>query len=203
MNVLPIVGSAGFYEFASPFDVKAENNVEYTCVAVRRISDYIANNEDPQKSIYVKNELPEQTWLDDLAENAYIATLQSRSGHYLEVPYRYISKYPSVNGVPYRQVMIGLTLPSIPVAQDLTSLETEIKSVAEASLGVTVGVKSVELSKAVIVPFEQHEQAKQARQAQINGRATIYARYVAQRDRADSLQARLDQLETYIKSTLP
>jgi hypothetical protein len=52
--VLPVVGSSGYYELAHPFDALVMDKVEYTCKAVRRISDYLANNEDVKVAIYDK-----------------------------------------------------------------------------------------------------------------------------------------------------
>jgi hypothetical protein len=143
LHILPVVGSKGFHEFAPPFDTHALDNAEYECKAVRRLSDILANNEDPQKDIYEKSGLTEDDYQRDLGEDAYVVSFQSSAGHWLYIPYRYILKYPSVDGVPYRSAMIVISLPSIPVGQDLTSLKAELVDIARTSIGADVSSRQV------------------------------------------------------------
>lgn len=199
-SILPVIGSSGYYELASPFDIEVIDKVEYTCKAIRRLSDYLANNEDPKTSIYDAYGIDEAVYENDLSQDAYIVSLQSRKGHWLYVPSRYILSYPSVNGVPYRSVMLGVSLPPIPVSQDLTAILSDIKDLVENSLGTTVAVKQVETSMNVLVDYSLHENTQQERNMNIEGRSTLYARNVALRQENDLLLEKVAALENYIKT---
>lgn len=202
LSILPVIGSSGFYELAAPFDVEVVDKIEYTCKAIRRISDYLANNEDPKASIYDAYEIDEAVYEEDLSKDAYIVSLQSRKGHWLYVPSRYILSYPSVNGVPYRSVMLGVSLPPLPVSQDLTAILSDIKDLVENSLGVSVAVRQVETSMNVLVDYSIHEATQQERNIHIEGRSTLYARNVALREENNLLIQKVASLENYIKSNL-
>jgi len=202
LSILPVIGSSGFYELAAPFDVEVVDKIEYTCKAIRRISDYLANNEDPKASIYGAYEIDEAVYEEDLSKDTYIVSLQSRKGHWLYVPSRYILSYPSVNGVPYRSVMLGVSLPPLPVSQDLTAILSDIKDLVENSLGVSVAVRQVETSMNVLVDYSVHEATQQERNIHIEGRSTLYARNVALREENDLLIQKVASLENYIKSNL-
>lgn len=200
LAILPVIGSSGFYELSAPFDVEVVDKIEYTCKAIRRISDYLANNEDPKASIYDAYEIDEAVYEEDLSKDTYIVSLQSRKGHWLYVPSRYILSYPSVNGVPYRSVMLGVSLPPLPVSQDLTAILSDIKDLVENSLGVSVAVRQVETSMNVLVDYSIHEATQQERNIHIEGRSTLYARNVALREENDLLIQKVASLENYIKS---
>lgn len=198
-SIVPVVGSSGFYRFAAPFDLASVNQIEYSCKAVRKISDYLANNEEIKKDVYEAYELPDDIWEEDSALDAYIVSLQSTTGHWLYIPSRYILGYPSVNGVPYRTLMIGVSLPSIPVAQDLSSVMADMKDLVETSLGLSVVVKQVETSKVVLIPYDDHVVKQQQRAVQSAGKTTQHARNVALRRENDALLAKVAELEAFIK----
>lgn len=202
LGILPVVGSSGFYELAPPFDSAAVNQVEYTCKAIRRISDYLANNEKIKEEVYDGNGLDESIWTEDSVADAYVVSLQSRTGHWVYVPVRYVLSYPSVNGVQYRSVMLGFSLPSLPVEQDISAVMAEMKDIVEDSLGVVVVAKMVETSKVVLIPHVEHATKRQERAAASAGRATMYARNIALRQENDALLAKVAQLESYIKLNL-
>ena len=198
LPILPVVGSSGFYEFASPFDTVAVNNIEYTCKAVRRISDYLAMNEDIQKNVYEANNLASDIWDEDSKNDAYIVSLQSKTGHWVYLPYRYILAYPSVNGVQYRTMMIGVSLPSIPATQDLSAVEADVKDLVEHSLGLKVSVKHVETSRIILVPFATHQAKEQEREVIKATQSTYTAKMVKLRNENNALLAKIKELEAYI-----
>lgn len=202
LPILPVVGSSGFYHFGAPFDTLAVADATYTCKAVRRISDYLANNEDAKALVYTAAGLDDAAWDDDSASDAYIASLQSSGGHWLYVPYRYILNYPSVNGIPYRAIMIGVSLPSIPVDQDLTVVSADIKELVEDSLGLGVVVKSVETSRVIQVPTELHLQKEMERNALKQRGMTNHSRIVKLQLENTQLLAKISALEDYIRTKL-
>lgn len=197
--ILPIVGSSGYYELASPFDALVTDRIEYTCKAVRRLSDYLANNEDAKSAIYDKYGIA-SIYEEDVVSDAYIVSLQSRTGHWLYVPYRYILSYPSPNGVRYRTVMLGVSLPALPVSQDLNAVMSDLKDMVQGVLGVDVVVKMVETSKPVLVTTDAHEQTRLRRSIRVLAEGSLHTENVRLRNEAASLRAHIAELESYIKS---
>lgn len=199
-GILPVIGSSGFYELGAPFESAAVNQVEYTCMALRRISDYLANNEEVKETIYTANAIPDDIWEEDSKANAYIVSLQSKMGHWLYVPARYILGYPSVNGIQYRSMMIGVALPALPVAQDLTAVTRDIKDLVESLLGVNVSVKLVETSKVTQVENSTHELTQQRRAMAKGAASTLSSKNHALELQNAELTTKLKALEDYIKA---
>ena len=197
--ILPVVGSAGFYDLASPFDAEVLNNIQYTCKAIRRISDYVAANEDVKALVYDTYKLPATVYDEDLATDAYIVSLQSATGHWVYVPYRYVVSYPSPNGIRYRSLMIAISLPAIPITQSLDALEVDIRAMVESRLGVTVGIKKVVTSKTVLVPLEKHTVKQTERTMAMLGDSSLYATQERLQRENDILRQKVAALEDYIQ----
>lgn len=197
LGVIPVIGSAGFYEFQAPFDVHSALKIEYTCKAIRRISDYLANNESVQEEIYTAQGI-ESAWEEDSKVDSYIVSLQSATGHWLYIPSRYILSYPSVNGEQYRSMMIGISLPALPVTQDLSAIMEDVKDIVETSLGVDVVLKAVETSKVTMVNYEKHMETQTLRESKITNHATLGAKLIKLKKENDALLQKVAQLEQFI-----
>jgi hypothetical protein len=166
------------------------------------LSALLANNEDPWNEIYKPRGIEEEIYQEDLQEDAYIVELQSSQGHWLVVPYRYILSYPSTDGVPYRSVMVTISLPALPVDQDLTALMMDLDHLASGQLGISALVQPVETSKTVLIARELHETKMLERQLRKNQEGSIFTQNVALRKRNAELEERLKALETYVASRL-
>lgn len=156
MKIIPIIGSRGFFTFAPPISTIALSGVEYTCQAVRRISEYTASNEDPKEIAYTPYGVENTIYEEDVAENAYIVSLQSAKGHWLYVPYRFILNYPSGDGVVYRSAMLVFSLPSFPREQDISGTIDDIKDLILGQTGMTSEVKIVETSLPSLISNDAH-----------------------------------------------
>lgn len=201
-SIVPVIGSAGFYEFSAPFNALAIDKVEYVCKAVRRISDLIANNEDPKVDIYDKNAIAD-TYEDDVKKDICIVSLQSRTGHWLYVPQRYILSYPSPNGVRYHSTVLTISLPPMPVDQDLKGLTNDIGDLVKSQLGVEISTNLVEASKVVLVSKEKHDATQLARRMKVATGGTLHSKVVSLTNENVVLREKLTLLENYIKNTLP
>lgn len=197
LKIIPILGSKGFYQFAAPFDKYSANPVEYTCQEVRRISGYLANNEDVKAEVYTANGI-DSAWEADVAENAYIVSLQATTGHWVILPYRYITSYPSVNGVVYRSLSLVVSLPSMPGEQDLSALLADMKDMVDARLGVSCKAAPVETSKPMMVPYDTHVATQIERQASIQANGTLSSQLVQEREANAALRQKVQELEAYI-----
>lgn len=196
--IIPTIGASGYFDVQPPFDLLMAKGQIYTCQGIRKISDYLANSEDPKKVIYDKYGITTAHWIDDAAANMSIVSLQSDKGHWLYIPAKFINTYPLTNGIAYRSVMIGAALPPIPVTQDLTDLETSISNLIIDALGITPVVKLVETSAAVAVTDTKHIETQTARNAIATGRNTDYSRYANLLIQHQIALDKIQELESYI-----
>lgn len=196
--ILPTIGSSGTYTLRVPLDTVITLGERYTCQAIRRISDYLANNEAIKDDVYVKLGIDNEYDIDASAD-AYILSLQSAKGHWLYVPAHYLVTYPITNGIPYRTMAIGVSLPSIPVTQDLTYLETEIQNIISDTLGVIPVIKQVETSRVVLVDKDRHDTLQMDRDALSANRLTDRTRYMSLLQEHQIALDKIQALEQYIK----
>lgn len=200
--IIPTVGMRGAYVLSPPIDQLVLTGEEYTCQAVRKLSDYIANNEDPQADIYEMYGLSEIDFKKDMVEDMLIASLQSDSGHWLYVPVRYLQSFPSGNGVKYRTVMVGVNIGPQPVDKDLTYLTKEIEDLTIRMLGVKPVIKPVATSKPVLVPREKHEDIQIRRASRAESELTDGARYRGILIKYQQALNTIDELKRFIASKL-
>lgn len=198
-TIVPTVGSSGYFQLKVPFDSLILNKEHYTCQAVRKISDYLANNETPLDDIYLANGLTEVQYSQDLEDDVYIVSLQANTGHWVYVPSAYITQFPSVNGIPYRSVMIGVALPPIPADKDISNVTASITNLITDTLGVACQIKIVETSKVVLVDSDQHTLTESQRQAAAAGSGTDRSRYTEQLTINAALRQKISILESYIE----
>lgn len=200
--VIPTVGSEGYYTVLPPFDTILVPNILYTCQAVRRLNDYLANNENPKEKIYTRYGLGDNVYTDDLKNDMFIVSLQAGVGQWIYIPARYILGYPVSNGVKYHDVMLGVNLGSIPVDLDLSVVKTAVSNAVHDTLGITPTIADVEISKTIIVTHEQHKSIMDVRL----GHMTLYLSDRAKVDKGqtdiESLQYKITQLEEYIKTNI-
>ncbi len=194
--IIPTVGMRGFYTLSPPLDQLVLTGEEYTCQAVRRLSDYLANNEDPEADIYKLYGLTSDDFKADLAEDMYIMSLQSDSGHWVYVPVRYLQAYPDANGVAYRTLMIGVSVGAHPVDKDMAHVKSEIEDLVVRLLGVKPVIKQVVTSKPVLMPLDKHEQLQAIRSAKSQSELTDGAKY---RGLLRQYQSALDRVQALTK----
>lgn len=196
--VIPTIGSSGYFSLKTPFNTLLTEGERYTCQGIRRISDYVANNENPKDTIYIKYGLSQEDFDRDKEVDMSIASLQSDKGHWLYVPCTYILSYPEVNGIPYRAMALVVSLPSLPADTDFSSIISTFKNVVLNRLGVDSSVKLVETSRVVLVTDDIHEAKSAERELRALDKTTDYGR--AQKLEMELTNARyiIEQLEKFI-----
>ena len=171
---IPTIGSTGSFLLAVPFTTPVGER--YTVMAIRKLGDFIAQNETPFEDIYQPKGLTQSQYEADLVLNLEIISLQSEKGFWIHVPAQYITSYPITNGIPYRKVGIMVGLPPMPTDKDLTFLQTQITGLITDTLGVIPKLQLVEQSKVVLIPSVDHQATQAARQILSAGRNTDYSR---------------------------
>lgn len=200
--IIPNIGTSGYYTLSAPFDALIIDKEKYTCMSLRKISDYLANNEDPKENIYDLYNINESVYNEHLKKNIVICSLQSNTGHWLHVPVNYITKFPIPNGIPYQSYMIGVALPPIPVEKDLSNTLTSITNIITDTLGINCQIKITELSKVNLIPEDTHITKQAQRDLVINGNLTDRSRYTKLMQDHNTALAKILELETYIKNNI-
>lgn len=200
--IIPTIGAKGIYTLKDPFTNDPIPGEEYTCQAIRKLSDYIANNEDPYELIYSPKGITEDLYKADLEDDMYVVSLQSESGQWILVPASYLQAYPFTNGVRYRTMMIGLSIGAIPFDMDLGPIMDTLKNVVAEGLGITPEAKAIETSRPIMISRERHDAIVETRRARATMALTDAGKLMAlQREHEIALQ-KLQLLEAHIKSLI-
>lgn len=202
LNYIPTVGSKGVYKLAAPFDQLMAVGEYYICKSVRKISEILANNDDPEKLVYTRYSLDQEIYTQHKTEDMEIVYLQSEKGHWLYVPASFIQEFPDPNGVIYRAVGISVLLPAIPVSYQLDQLKAEITGVVKDITGLRCTIKQTFTSRPLAVPVEKHEATQQTRVIERALSPDIYSRYRKLQLENDILAAKVQALEQHIRSTM-
>ena len=202
LNYIPTVGSKGVYKLAAPFDQLMAVGEYYICKSVRKISEILANNDDPEKLVYTRYSLDQEIYTQHKTEDMEIVYLQSEKGHWLYVPASFIQEFPDPNGVIYRAVGISVLLPAIPVSYQLDQLKAEITGVVKDITGLRCTIKQTFTSRPLAVPVEKHEATQQTRAIERALSPDIYSRYRKLQLENDILAAKVQALEQHIRSTM-
>lgn len=195
---IPPIGAEGVYSLAAPFTTLPKER--FKCVDVRRISGYIANNEDPYELVYAPKNLARSIYEEDLKRDLEIVTLLSDRAMRILVPANYIQAYPAQDGISYLRVGLTVHMPPIPLAEaELEPLITRMKEVVESTMGFT----SPQVSRFVVkgvskIPAVDHDTAKAIRDAVIAGRTTDYARSIQLEAALAEANAKVAELEAFI-----
>lgn len=198
--VVPEIGCVGTFELGAPFANDILSGQRYTCQALRRISDYLASNEDPYKLIYSPKRLTQDEYEADRADNAIIVSLQAAMGQWVHVPAKYILSYPAISGVVYRGVAINIALPLVPKDVDLSATQEALKEAILLTLGIDkVGIKVVETTKPLQVSHEKHQVVSTQRKAAAAGVTKTYLLHRAN-ETIRLLRQQIKALEDYILS---
>lgn len=200
--VIPTVGSEGHYETLAPFNSKVLPNVRYVCQAVRKLNDYLANNEKPLDTIYLKNGLTQEDYENDLRDGMYIVSLQSGVGQWVYIPARYLVSYPISNGVYYHEVALVANLGSIPTGVDLSPIKAAVSNTLYDYIGVTPSIIETEISATIVLPYEKHQEIQTYRDEHKRIFQSDSERLRLANQQIDRLKYQMQQLEKYIKDKL-
>ncbi len=195
---LPAIGSVGTYTLLAPFNSIVLPDDEYTCTAIRNISDYISNSDDAYTLVYLDNGLTQTDYQNDLAANMPIVSLQSSVGHWMFIPARFIVTFPITNGVPYCNKILGVNIGAFPANADLTFLITAISNVVVDNIGITPEIKEVVTSKTVNIPISEDATIQTARKSRIAASLTDTGKLQNMTNNYNDALTKIAALEAYI-----
>lgn len=203
MYPIPPVGAEGVYSLLPPFTTPAKER--FRCIGVRRISEYVANNEDPFADVYQPVGLSSSVFDEDAKSDMEIITLLSDRGLRILVPAHRIESYPAQDGISYVRMGVTITFPALPMAEaGLGPLQTRLKDVVTSTLGFdNVIVKPFVRKGVAKIPETDHDTIQTARDVIIAGRTTDYARVVELEAALVEANGKIAQLEAYILANQP
>lgn len=192
----PLVGSYGVFELSQPFETLPGEL--FQCVAVRRISAWIMNNDDPWDEVYLPKGLTEQEYEEHREIDLELVTLVNDRGFRVVVPANYVLKFPVQDGVPYRGVGIHVALPAFPIEQDLTFLTDAIKELVQAKAGVECETELIETSSVQMLDPIADEAETEKRQMAIGMNGSDYAKNQQLLQDLETARGKIQMLEAYI-----
>lgn len=199
----PPIGAAGTYKVSDPFQSVVDSATHYECKAVRRFVDVVNEGVDPYSEYYAPYNISQEKYQQDYTAGACIVSLVSSSGVWVHVPTTYITSYPSLGGIPYTAIVLGISLGAVPDYLDLTAIKKKISDSVMEYIGVSSTVTSVKVSQTRNVSYGDHQAIETARVQKISERTTDYAKLLDAQARIAALQQQLQALQTYIKNNVP
>lgn len=190
----PPLNAKGVYTVNAPFALAP--NTLYSCKAIRSYQDLQAAGVDVYSLYYEPNSLTQSDYQSDFAAGANIITLMSDTSVTVRVPDTYIAAFPSMNNVPYAEVIMSLSLGPLPAAINLDFVSQQLADVASNTIGVTPTVSVFLQPVTGVMTQEQSSAAETARQAAITNRTTTYAQLLAAQSALASLQAKYTTLSS-------
>lgn len=196
------IGVSGIFRLKTPFDTLLSPQTTYTCKGIRKLSEILASGIDAYEKYYsVVNETLINYNLD-VENDINIISLFSSLGQWIYVPANSILGYPSVNGVTYNAVVLGLSLSALPDTTDLSALKTILSNIVKDTIGVDTVIKEIVTSAPTIISHDDHLAIQVARNALISIKQSDRALLTKSNNDLDLARLRITELENYIKTKL-
>jgi hypothetical protein len=128
--------------------------------------------------------------------------LQAGIGEWIYVPCSFISEAPSINGVKYVSLILGVALGAIPDSMNLESIIEQFKEITANTLGIESEVKAVLADEPSLISHEDHVRLEAIRASKITSSGSDKF-IIQQLQREGELKdKKIAELEKYIKSKL-
>lgn len=196
--MLPMMGAKGIYKLSGPWANDPLPNVMYTCIAIRQLTDITSANGDPYNDYYVPKNIDKSIYSADVAAGVSIVSLQADDNSIIHVPSSYIAAYPDAGGIPYRVMLLSITLGPIPDALDLSPVMQKIQSDVKDTVGVDATVRAVAVSNVTLIDTATAQGLENTRQANITNSTTDYSKYQQAIVQRDAALAKVQELQNYI-----
>lgn len=197
---LPDIGATGNFTLKAPYNTLIKPKVSYTCKAIRKISDLLADGLDPFNLVYEPLNVDKPTYIKDLKDDVCIISLQTGNGEWAHFPSNAIIKFPNMNGIVYRAIMLGVSLGALPDTMLLDALKTSISNLVYDTLGVTTEIKEIVISNPAIVPKVDHDLIEAARLSKVTVTMSDSSKLSKANQDLAIARAKVLELENFIKS---
>jgi hypothetical protein len=200
VSLIPPIGSSGTWGLRAPYNSLINVELTYSCVAVRRLSEFRLLGIDPFTMYYEPYSVSNGTYASDLAQgDVCIVSLQSASGALVFVPSTYINSYPNPNGFKYTPVILAVDIGSIPDRLNLNAMKTDMVDLIKSYLGIeNVVVTTVAVGEDKMLNQNDHNSIEAARLGRITASKTLHGRNTELLNQVQALSTRNAELENQI-----
>jgi hypothetical protein len=158
-----------------------------------------ARGVDPYEAFYKPHGITQQAYEQDVTNLANIVTLMSDTQPLVYVPDTYIESYPDVTAVPYRHIVLSMSLGAVPDSLVLDDLTTKIEELIEANIGIT-GTVTIHQAGTTAKGIEQgtHRTLESNRLARIENNTTDHAKVLTAQAELERLREQMATLEQIV-----
>ena len=190
----PPLYATGHWVIDNPFSV-SQSEI-YTCKAIRSFDDLRAQGINPYNAYYLLKGISPAVYENDVRNLANIVTLMSDTNPTVYVPDTYIRSYPESTTVPYRHVVLSLSLGAVSDFLALDDLKLKIQEYTLATLGI-VGVVKEHQANGMAESIDQvtHQSLENNRLARIENNQTTYSQVLALTQELEQLRSQYRILE--------
>lgn len=158
--IIPPINTEGKFIFKEPFLSKYKSDVVYKVVGVRTIEEMYEAQEDPFEYVYKFNGLSETEFKDDLQNSVPIVTFTKTGLDFYYIPASYIESTPMLSGHRYREYMIGIKLPKLPVGTETDAILQILSDDVRDALGVHTEAKIIPSSSEILLDDIENEKMR-------------------------------------------
>ena len=158
--IIPPINTEGKFIFKEPFLSKYKSDVVYKVVGVRTIEEMYEAQEDPFEYVYKFHGLSEAEFKDDLQNSVPIVTFTKTGLDFYYIPASYIESTPMLSGHRYREYMIGIKLPKLPVGTETDAILQILSDDVRDALGVHTEAKIIPSSSEILLDDIENEKMK-------------------------------------------
>lgn len=204
LEILPSIGARGLWELKPDLaSVAIKSQVSYTCMGLRKISEYTANKEDVYKEVYSKIGLSKERCAEDTKNNICIVSIQGGTGVWFYIPANSIKTFPSIDGVNYNVFLLSCSLGLMEQSFKFDAIIESVKNLIKENLGIEPDVKVVIATDAQTLTKENHQIFVNKRLAAKTNNDSDRAKFIKINDQLIKANAKIAQLEAFIKTKLP
>jgi hypothetical protein len=194
----PGLNDKGRFRLGDPLATLLNADLEYTCVNLQTIQAAASSGIDVLETYYLPLQLDAAALAADIANNAFLVTLQAGVAPELVIPSTYFAGKADTNGIRYLGKMVALDLAILPADFDLSPLRERLLAVVKETIGVVAESRTIITTNVLNKSQDEHAIIEATRATNTTQLDTDYARYLAERSRADSLQQKVNALTAYI-----
>lgn len=193
----PPLHAKGVYQVELPWTIAADTI--YECIAIRDFNDYMEAGQSVFDLFYAPKGLVLADYQTDKALGANIITLDSPTHPTIHIPDTYITAYPDLGHVAYKNVVLSISLGAIPDGLSLLFLKDQIQGAVSDVIGViSADVKEHVAPFTGVITPDQHAALETAREAAIVNRTTDRAKVIALTAEKILLQEKIAALEQIV-----
>lgn len=197
--IIPPINTEGKFIFKEPFLSKYKSDVVYKVVGVRTIEEMYEAQEDPFEYVYKFHGLTEIDFKDDLQNSVPIVTFTKTGLDFYYIPASYIESTPMLSGHRYREYMIGIKLPKLPVGTETDAILQILSDDVRDALGVHTEAKIIPSSSEILLDDIEDEKMRRLLENSKKVYKSWKTKYLEEVEKSKSKDDYISKLENELK----